>query len=611
MQYLIGDLEMIYSILAYGILALGSFFTLFSIRRAKSSPRLNCLLVTAVLFSYLLVRCHFSPIEYLARADYFSILGCLMVYLLTGFYLYQTRPRMIFIFFLLGLALLSVWVGVIQFTWPEDHYVLPGTVFKYEFIRPTGLFFCPNHFAGYLEAVGVMGLSLVWWSRLKLWLKLIVLYASGCCYVGIALSGSRGGYFSSVASLLMFLGLSLNGVRIIDRQKFIRFAFIITLLFGMIVAGILFLMGHSLLLQSRLNNIVTDDTRIYSWMAALDQFKTAPVVGTGSGTYHYFGRLFRHPKVQTNPFHPFSDYLELLAEYGLIGALGMFVFIWIHVKNGIGTCSWLIHKRLLNSFIPRSDTLAFNIGALSAITGLAVHSVVDYNLHIPGNALVFAFIFGLIANPGIENSDPEFASKISRLFRFALPILGIWMGMVGIPKWPSEHFAERSRFALKQGDYEGTIAAGKIAAGEVSANAVWPETWIRLTGGDQSNPTLYFYLAEGYRCLAGELKDPILRREQLLLAVDAFSKAEQLFPQDVANLLRMGQTLDALKRYDEAEILYKRAIAGDPNRGVIYGYYGTHLEVMGKLDESKAAYKKRQQYWDESLDDLGRHFLGL
>ena len=611
MEYLIGGTRMNFSIPAYVILALGSFFTIFSIYRVKSSPRLKCLLATAVLFSYLLIRGLFSPNDYLARSDCYTILGCLMVYLLTGYYLYQTRPRMIFVFFLLGLALVNVWVGVFQFTCPKDNFMLQGIVRDKDEIRASGLFICPNHFAGYLEAVAVMGLSLVWWSRLKVGWKLVILYAAGCCYVGIALSGSRGGYFSSVAALLMFLALSLNGVRIIDREKFIRLAFIMSLVLGMGLAGTLYLMGNSPFLQSRLNSMVVKDVRIYNWLATLDQFQTSPWVGTGAGTHLYFGRLFRRPEIQTDPMHSHGDYLELLAEYGVIGELGMLIFIWIHIRNGAGAYSWLLRKRLMNSYIPRSDTLALNIGAMSAITGLAVHSVVDFNMHIPGNALVFAFIFGLIANPGIENTDSPVASKISGLFRFALPLIGIWMGFIGVSKWPTEYFVAQSHWALRNWHCTEAIEAAKIGAGEVPANAGWPENTIRLIGADKRNSNLYFNLGEAHRVACVGLKDPDVRRDHLNQAVEAFSKADQLFPQDERILVRLGQALDALKRYDEAEVIYQRVMAVDPKLGLVYGYYGTHLFAMGKFDESKAAYEKGEALGGEFIRDLGRVDLGL
>ena len=611
-QYLIGGTRLLFSLPGYELLAVGSFLTLFSIRQVKSSPRLNCLLATALLFTYLLVRCVYSPIDYLARPDYFTILGCLMVYFLTCFYLTQSRPRIYFIFFLLALALVHVWVGAIQFTDPEQTYMLQGFLKRGPDSRACGLLIGPNVYAGYLEAVGVMGFSLVWWSRLKFWLKLILFYVSACCYVGIALSGSRGGYFSSTASILMLIALSLYAIRVVDRQKFARLAVVSALLFAMTLGGAVFLMGHSALIQSRMSKMVAHDMRIYMWQASLDDFKTSPTIGTGSGTYLYFGRLFRRAEVQNNdPIHSHCDYLELLAEYGVCGALCMLVFLWFHLRNGVAAYSWLLRRRLLHSSIPRSDAVALNIGALSALTALAVHSLVDFNLHIPGNALMFAFVFGLIANPGAENPDLPVATRISGLFRFALPLLAIWVVIAGLPKLPSEYFAEESRVALRDRKYAESIELANIALGQVAPDCGWPQSAVRMLGGEKSNPDLYFYIGESNRQLGVGEKDPELRRNYLTQSVEAFSKANRLFPQDQRILLRMGQSLDALKRFDDAELAYQRALAADPNLGVLYGFYGTHLKVAGKLDESSAAYEKGLKLTGQSLEGIGEAELGF
>ncbi|MEI9897768.1 MAG: O-antigen ligase family protein [Chthoniobacter sp.] len=50
----------------------------------------------------------------------------------------------------------------------------------------------------------------------------------------------------------------------------------------------------------------------------LKQFRLQPIVGTGSGTYLYYGRQFRSPEIHTDPVHAHNDYFELLAEYGLL-----------------------------------------------------------------------------------------------------------------------------------------------------------------------------------------------------------------------------------------------------------------------------------------------------
>jgi O-antigen ligase len=115
--------------------------------------------------------------------------------------------------------------------------------------------------------------------------------------------------------------------------------------------------------------------RIDTWHIFLDH----PVVGTGLGTLQqvfppydtlYDGRIVNHSH---------NDYLELLAEAGILGALcaaGFLVVLLLESLKGL--------ENLGSSF-----NSALNLSGLVGCCGILVHSLVDFNLHIPANALLF------------------------------------------------------------------------------------------------------------------------------------------------------------------------------------------------------------------------------
>ena len=78
--------------------------------------------------------------------------------------------------------------------------------------RASGFYVCPNHLAGVLEVLGIIGLSITCWSRWPVWSKLLIGYLVCVCYAGVALTGSRGGYLSVAASLIVFAILSLTAL---------------------------------------------------------------------------------------------------------------------------------------------------------------------------------------------------------------------------------------------------------------------------------------------------------------------------------------------------------------------------------------------------------------
>jgi O-antigen ligase len=89
--------------------------------------------------------------------------------------------------------------------------------------------------------------------------------------------------------------------------------------------------------------------------------------------------------------HAHNDYLELLAETGIVGGLCALGFVV------------LLFRRALTNL--QSDQSAFILaartGALVACSGLLLHSLVDFNLHIPSNALLFALL-AFLATSSLE-----------------------------------------------------------------------------------------------------------------------------------------------------------------------------------------------------------------
>ncbi len=213
------------------------------------------------------------------------------------------------------------------------------------------------------------------------------------------------------------------------------------------------------------------------------------------------------------------------------------------------------------------------------MTCLLVHSAVDFNLHIPANALMMAFIFGILANPG-RNIDPDRAQvarlrRIDWLPRLALPALGIWIAAAGLPKLPGEWFCEKARVALRDGH---TAAALDLAR--------------RGIEHEKKNPYLYFYLGQARQALGGNGPDAPVARSFRLAAAQAYGDALRLAPMDVNILVRQGETLTRLGDYDAADDIFRRVRYWDPRSAYAQTYYAFYLQARGLLPEAEAAYDR-------------------
>ncbi len=201
--------------------------------------------------------------------------------------------------------------------------------------RASGFLVCPNHLAGFLEVIGILGVSLTCWSRWPLWSKLLVAYTAGACYAGVALTGSRGGYLSVLASLLAFGFVSLIVLRRKRPGSWLSFALIGVVALGILVGTAGLLIQRNGFLKERADNIIDPkNMRLQLWSAALKQWHLDPVFGTGAGTYRFYGRQFRSEEMQRDPVDVHNDYLHLLCEYGVVGLAGFLLFFSAHLRHG-------------------------------------------------------------------------------------------------------------------------------------------------------------------------------------------------------------------------------------------------------------------------------------
>lgn len=600
-QCLTGGTRLVFALPAYALLALAAVLSATSLRREPARSSRACLAVTAVFFAYVLTRAANSPWDYLWWMDFHQVLACLMAYGLCVCFVSGARARTGIFAVLLALAIVEFFIGLRQFRY-GDNWMPFGFLRTDSGLRASGTLISSIHYGGFLEAIGAFALALACWSRWPGWARFGAGYAALLCYGGVAISGSRGAYLSTIVSLVAFAGLSLVAVRRTRPERLMRYVTYGALIGGVVLIGGISLMLRSPLLQKRLNTITQQDlkimslvlsdgtregatapnadVRIYNWQAALDHIRVSPIFGTGAGTHVYYGRLFRRPQIQSDPIHAHSDYLELLAEYGIVGALGMAAFILVHLLNGLRRLSHVLGTELrdLDDYTPaRSDDLALLIGALSAVPAYLAHSVVDFNLHIPGNAITFAIIFGILASP--RACELPARSRVETVWRLALPALGLWMLVLLALRFPGEYWCEKARVALRD---RRLTAAVELAH--------------RALGHQQRNPELWFHLAEAHRALGHQALIPTERHAHFTEAVAACDRSLAIFPLDEHVLVRRAQALDELSRFAEARESYRKAIEHDPKLGVLHAYYAQHLFRVGRFEEARASFAEGRKY---------------
>ena len=566
-QVLIGGTRLIFSFPSYAILALVALLALFLFRQPRPRPSQICLISSAIFFGYILVRAFFSPVVYTARQDIYSAVGGLVVYWFVALFCTSAKPRAWIVIALLGLALVHVLIGAIQFR-DGNNFMLIEFLQRVDYgRRASGFYVCPNHLAGALEVAGVLGVSLVCWSRFPTWAKLLIGYASGVCYVGVLLTGSRGGYASSIASLAVFAVLSLMILRRATKQLLWTIGGIGALA-AILVGGaaLLFVKKSDYLADRTHNALSTAPVRLDLWHAALEEWKEAPVLGTGSGTYLYYGRRFRTEHMQQDPVNAHNDYLHLLAEYGVVGGVLLLLFLGAHLHNGWRNFRRLGPKRVAVSNQLLSNSLALNLGAIGAIAAYLVHSFVDFNLHIPANVLLLAFVFGVLTNAGVKREGEDSSVPMSILcWRALLLLTGTFLAIQSFRLLPGEYFAEHARTTLRNNEPDAAIRFASLGL-----------------QSEKQNPFLYQYLASAKLTRCDSDSNTTERSACYEDGLGALQKARELAPSDRTFLVPLAATYDALGRFAEAEWIFYEARRSDPRSIYLNEIYKYHLSRWRK-----------------------------
>jgi O-antigen ligase len=585
-ELLIGGTRLLFSLPSCGILALVSFLSLYSYRRAQIPANIYCLLATGLFAAYIALRIALSPVEYLARIDLFILLGALMIYLFVALILTMPKYRFIFVMTLLTIALVHVSIGGVQYLRRESFPIFEFLQRTDPGIRAAGLYICPNHLAGYLEVSAMMGLSIVCWSRQTFWLKLLAAYGAVICGVGIVLTGSRGSYLSTAVGIAVFAVLSWIAMRRASRHQILVSAFGAIVIGGILFVAVTAIFSRQYALQSRASKIFSvQDIRTELWKMAVDQYKLSPAFGTGAETYQYYARRFRTPNIEADPVQAHNDYLQLLAEYGWVGMLCALGFVFCHLWFGTRALNYFVTERPIARYRLRSDALALNIGAISSVAVYVVHSFVDFNLHIPANAMLLGFVFGTLANPGVMMPRVnETHERLSHYLKLSLPALGIWIAAFGLPTLPAEYFAERARVALTEERYEDCVTMAELGM-----------------PGDPKNPYLFLYHGQASSSLADAATNSPVAEASYQAAAESFKKAIALYPQEQWVLVGLGSALDGLRRFDEARAFYQTAMQWNPNSAQICTYFATHLRLAGRFDEAEAMYKRSLElHWTQA-----------
>ncbi|NOY62308.1 MAG: O-antigen ligase family protein [Gammaproteobacteria bacterium] len=306
------------------------------------------------------------------------------------------------------LAITLFLVGVAQALYSLINYYSDGAFSFVGAIEPWGIpwrkatrgtYSHYNHFAALMEitiAIGI-GITLTYAQRsqrgdrarsllgqlLSFAMSIRMLYAFGILLMiaALILTASRGGSGAFAAAffitLITFAVLKKGDTRALKL---------------LLVTAIILVSALVLITPGRLDDRFgkqgvgangRDHMRTITYELAADY----PLVGSGTGTYPHIYYQYKPPKLGVSAMskRAHNDYLELLTDQGIIGV------------SLLGASMILLLSTIIKGIRTRRDPVMQGLlfGSTLGIGSIMIHSLVEFNFHIPANASYFFILLAI------------------------------------------------------------------------------------------------------------------------------------------------------------------------------------------------------------------------
>ena len=336
----------------------------------------------------------------------------LTAFFLTLFLCRDRNAKKRLVFALVSLGAFEALYGLIQYLtgWQQ----IFAYVKKYYLEEATGTYINRNHFAGFLEMIlpFVIVLALRWTyllskntsgragtfrklvSRTELVSVVFWLFLAIVILAALILSRSRMGIISALVSLVAILALA--GTSTVGPRA--RAA--VAAVFFLGVLGLVVWIGSDPVM-SRFETLgqeynLSGQSRVSIWHDTLGLIRQHPFLGTGLGSFFVAYTSVQTAFLNLLVEHAHCDYLEVATELGLPGAILVF-----------GSIFWVLAQsaRRYGKLEERFDK-AVSLACIGSIGAILVHSLADFNLYIPANALVFTMILAMAWSSAHPESPP-------------------------------------------------------------------------------------------------------------------------------------------------------------------------------------------------------------
>jgi len=348
----------------------------------------------------------------------------LLSYFLLGFLIVKnvTRRRQIMRIFyvLVSMGIFEAFYGMFELYSKNPRILFYEKRFYLDTV--TGTFVNRNHLSGYLEMIIPLAIGLII-ARIDLfslaglkWREKLLRFSRKGFSTNLILSGgiilmslaiifsrSRSGVFLLIFAFILFFELTvLYFGRVRQWQKgvknFLKVSFLIIILISLYV-------GIDATIERFALDKLLHEGRLVYWSNVTPIVGDFPLFGTGLGTFASVYPAYEESRRPGHLSHAHNDFLEYLSELGAVGMIFLFGGIVFMVVSSF--LIWRVRRH------PEVKGLA--MGGIVAIVVILIHSIADFNLHIPANMVLFTVVLSLTAVTAFYKRSERNKSQDSNL----------------------------------------------------------------------------------------------------------------------------------------------------------------------------------------------------
>jgi len=455
-----------------------------------------------------------------------------------------------------------------------------------------------NHFAGYMVAIIPLAVAMSFvvkdpGKRIML-IFVSVITASAMAFSLIA--GAMLAFLLSLMLIALFYASSVNT----RKQSLLLGSIIICLIV------IIFWIGYKPVFKElmTITNLEAGSpaSRLSIWKSTIAIFLDSPITGTGLGTFDYIYPQYRLPDLYLRAMYSHSDWLQLLAELGIIG--------FAIVLSGTIVFFFSVIKRLNSRMFRNNWRKGLIIGGLSSVGASAAHALVEFNLHIPAISVILIIITALTSVIALgyattRHSVPILHSEIDDLAsslpkrKMKIPIIARIIGFICLLI-----FAGVSAFLLINPYNAEALYREGITLEE---NLIWDkaaekyQSAIDTAGGNSQ----YFYaLGNIYKKRASLSKKVNLKEKWIDQAIAAYSRSLEICPANGDYCLVMGNLYEMQGNIKDAEKFYSKAISLDPSNAYYHRTYGNFCLKQNDTQRVIAEYRKSLDVYPSDFHNI-------